>query len=53
MGISMKGIIKMESLMEKVGISGLMDQPMLEILLMDRDQDLENGSQGWMMEIFM
>lgn len=43
MEISTKVNTKKESLMEKAGIFGLTDQPILESLLMDRDQDLESG----------
>ena len=44
-------ITKMVNLMVMGNISGQMDQFMLEILLMERDKDLENGDLILQMEI--
>lgn len=48
-----KDAIKMENLMERANTFGLMDLPTLANLLMDRDQDKENGYRVFMMEIYI
>lgn len=53
MEISTKDVIKTVNLMEKVNTFGLMDQLMWAILLMDRDQGMENGYQVSVMEIYI
>lgn len=52
MGMYTKDVIKMGNLMEKANTFGRMDLLMQANLLMDRDQDLENGSRASVMEIY-
>lgn len=53
MGMYTKDVIKMGNLMEKANTFGRMDLLMQANLLMDRDQDSENGSRASVMEIYI
>ncbi len=53
MGMYTKDVIKMGNLMEKANTFGRMDLLMQANLLMDRDQDLENGYRASVMEIYI